>query len=177
MKTNALSVANYFIDLARRDKTTITQLGLMKRVYIAYGFCLAMLDKSILDERFDRVEAWRYGPVIPSVYHSFKQYKNNPITDRTVIMEWDAQTEQAHYVTPKLEDEDAKKIVEFVWNRYRGFTDSEMVSLTHREGTPWALCYVPDMNAVIPDSFTKLYYQKLVRNILLANGHGEKYNI
>ena len=177
MKTNALSVANYFIDLAQRDKATITQLGLMKRVYIAYGFCLAMLDKSILDERFDRVEAWRYGPVIPSVYHSFKQYKNSPITDKTVIMEWDAQTEQAHYVTPKLEDEDAKKIVEFVWHRYRGFTDSEMVSLTHREGTPWALCYVPNMNAVIPDSFTKLYYQKLVRNILLANGHGEKYNI
>lgn len=177
MKTNALSVANYFIDLAQKSNTSITQLGLMKRVYIAYGFCLAMLDKSILDERFDRVEAWRYGPVIPSVYHSFKLYREKPITEKTVIMDWDDQKGEAHYVTPELEDEDVKKIVEFVWNRYRGFTDSDMVSLTHREGTPWSSCYVPGMNAVIPDSFTKLYYQKLVRNILIANGYGEKYNI
>ena len=169
MKTNALSVANYFIDLAKRSNTPITQLGLMKRVYIAYGFCLAMLDKSILDERFDRVEAWKYGPVIPSVYHSFKQYKDKPITGKTVIMEWDEQKGLAHYVTPELEDKEAKKIVEFVWNRYKGFSESEMVSLTHKDGTPWALCYVPNMNAVIPDSFTKLYYQKLIRNILATN--------
>ena len=169
MKTNALSVANYFIDLAKRSNTPITQLGLMKRVYIAYGFCLAMLDKSMLDERFDRVEAWKYGPVIPSVYHSFKQYKDKPITEKTVIMEWDEQKGLAHYVTPELEDKEAKKIVEFVWNRYKGFSESEMVSLTHKDGTPWALCYVPNMNAVIPDSFTKLYYQKLIRNILATN--------
>ena len=177
MKTNALSVANYFIDLAQRDNSQITQLGLMKRVYIAYGFCLAMLDKSIFDERFDRVEAWKYGPVIPSVYHSFKQYKDKPITEKTVIMEWDEQKGIARYVTPELEEKEVKKVIEFVWNRYRGFTDSEMVSLTHRDGTPWALCYVPNMNAVIPDSFTKLYYQKLVRNILISNGFKDKYNL
>lgn len=177
MKTNALSVANYFIDLAQRNNSQITQLGLMKRVYIAYGFCLAMLDKSIFDERFDRVEAWKYGPVIPSVYHSFKQYKDKPIIEKTVIMEWDEQKGIARYVTPELEEKEVKKVIEFVWNRYRGFTDSEMVSLTHRDGTPWALCYVPNMNAVIPDSFTKLYYQKLVRNILISNGFKDKYNL
>ena len=159
MKTNALAVANYFIDLANRDKIPITHLGLMKRVYIAYGFCLAMLGKSIFDDRFDRVEAWKYGPVIPSVYHSFKQYKDNPIREKTVIMEWDERKEVAHYVTPELEGDDVKKVVEFVWERYRGLSDTEMVSLTHRDGTPWALCYIPNMNAIIPDSFTKLFYE------------------
>lgn len=177
MKTNALSVANYFIDLAQRDNMPITQLGLMKRVYIAYGFCLAMLDKSIFDERFDRVEAWKYGPVIPSVYHSFKQHKDKPITEKTVAMNWNPEKEEAEYITPKLEDDEVKKVIDFVWNRYKGFTESEMVSLTHREGTPWSLCYVPNMNAVIPDSFTKLYYQKLVRNILIANGFKDKYKL
>lgn len=172
MKTNALSIANYFIDLARRDDKDITQLGLMKRVYIAHGFCLAMLNRSALDERFDRVEAWRYGPVIPSVYHSFKQYRDRPITDKTVIMEWNEEKGKAVYSVPKLEDDEIKKVVEFVWRRYQGFSDSDLVSLTHREGTPWSLCYAPNMNAVIPDSFTKLYYEKLVRNIMKANGHG-----
>lgn len=42
MKDNALSVANYFIDLANKENKPITQLGLMKRVYIAHGFSLAI---------------------------------------------------------------------------------------------------------------------------------------
>ena len=75
MKDNALSVANYLIDLAKKENKNLTQLGLMKRVYIAHGFSLAINKESLLDNRFDKVEAWKYGPVIPSVYHSFKQYK------------------------------------------------------------------------------------------------------
>ena len=58
----------------------------MKRVYIAHGFSLAINKESLLDKRFDKVEAWKYGPVIPSVYHSFKQYKADPITEKAVVM-------------------------------------------------------------------------------------------
>ena len=36
MKANALSVANYFIDLAQKDNKLIHLLGLVKRVYIAH---------------------------------------------------------------------------------------------------------------------------------------------
>ena len=85
MNINALSVANYFLELAHKENRPIHLLGLVKRVYIAHGFSLAMLDKPLIDPRFDPVEAWKYGPVIPSVYHSFKQYKASPITEPTVI--------------------------------------------------------------------------------------------
>lgn len=169
MKTNALSVANYFIELAQKEKTTITQLGLMKRVYIAHGFSLALLGRSLLDERFDDVQAWKYGPVIPSVYHSFKSFKSNPITEKSIIMEWDDKKNEAKYVTPELTDKEAKTIVEMVWGRYKEYSDSQMVALTHKEGTPWALCYIPEMNCLIPDSYTQLYYKKLVDNIVKSS--------
>ena len=163
-------MANYFIEIAQKNDTPITQLGLMKRVYIAHGFCLAILDRSALDERFDRVEAWKYGPVIPSVYHSFKQYKEKPIKEKTVVMTWNEETRIPEFEVPELEDNDIKKVVDMVWNRYKGYTESDMVSLTHRKGTPWDLCYVPEMNAVIPDAYTKLFYKKLIANILRDNG-------
>ena len=166
MRINALSAANYFIDLANRDNIPITQLGLMKRVYIAHGFSLALLNFSLLDPRFDEVEAWKYGPVIPSVYHSFKSYKNEPITDKTIIVEWDEKSQKEEYVYPDLNDKRARMIVEMVWDRYKGYTDSELVSLTHKEGTPWDLCYEEGQNNKIPDSYTKLYYKKLVDNIV-----------
>lgn len=169
MKTNALSVANYFIELAQKEQTPITQLGLMKRVYAAHGFSLALLGRSLLDERFDDVQAWKYGPVIPSVYHSFKSFKSNPITEKSIIMEWDDKRNEAKYITPELTDKEAKTIVEMVWGRYKEYSDSQMVALTHKEGTPWALCYIPEMNCLIPDSYTQLYYKKLVDNIVKSS--------
>lgn len=166
MKDNALSVANYFIDLSRNENRDVTQLGLMKRVYIAHGFSLAINKSSLLDKRFDRVEAWKYGPVIPSVYHSFKQYKAGPITGKAVVMDWDEKSGTMSFPEPALEDEKAKRIVEMVWKRYHDFTDAEMVALTHRKGTPWSVCYVPEQNVPIPDEVTALYYEKLVETVL-----------
>ena len=169
MKDNALSVANYFIDLANKDGKPVTQLGLMKRVYVAHGFSLAINKQSLLDNRFDKVEAWRYGPVIPSVYHSFKQFKSNPITSKAVVMEWDEETGNLVFPEPELSSADAKKIVEMVWKRYYDFTDNEMVALTHKKGSPWSVCYVPDCNMPIPDEVTAMYYEKLVENIVNAH--------
>lgn len=170
MKTNALSVANYFIELAARDHKPIHLLGLVKRVYIAHGFALALLGRGLLDERFDRVEAWKYGPVIPSVYHSFKQYKAGPITGKTVVMEWDEKTGKPQFETPELKDKDAKKIVDIVWRRYLNYSDSELVTLTHMKGTPWDMCFVKDENVMIPGVLTEDYYKRLVERVAKKNG-------
>ena len=166
MKDNALAVANFFIELAHKENRPITQLGLIKRVYIAHGFSLAIFHKPLLDPRFDRVEAWRYGPVIPSVYHSFKQFKANPITEKTVVMTWDDVNLIPDFHTPELEDKDAREIVKMVWLRYHGKTDSEMVTLTHRKGTPWDVCYIEGENQVIPDDITEVFYRQIVDNFI-----------
>lgn len=173
MKANALSVANYFIGLAKKEHKEIRLLGLIKRVYIAHGFSLALQDKGLLDPRFDSVEAWKYGPVIPSVYHSFKQYKHNNIDKETDIMEWDEIENAPVFITPELKDENAKKVVEMVWRRYHSFTDSELVSLSHKVGSPWFWKYTPGKNVIIPDSLIKIYYKKVVDNALKTKKNGE----
>nr|DAN35890.1 MAG TPA: hypothetical protein [Caudoviricetes sp.] len=165
MNDNALAVANYFIDLAYKEGKPITLLGLIKRVYIAHGFSLAIFHKSLLDPRFDKVEAWRYGPVIPCVYHSFKQFRANPITEKTEVMEWNENDYTPTFHAPELKDEDAKKIVEMVWKRYAEMSDSKIVALTHQKGTPWDICYIEGRNNPIPDELTDAYYRKLVNMI------------
>lgn len=165
MKTNALAVANYFIDLSIRDNKPIHLLGLIKRVYIAHGFSLALLNHGLLDPRFDKVEAWKYGPVIPSVYHSFKQYKAEAIKEHTSIL-YQKGDETPNFEEPVLTDDKSKMIVEMVWKRYLNYEDTQLVALTHRPGTPWGACYIPNENQEIPDSFTKLFYSKLVKVII-----------
>ncbi|KAA5199673.1 Panacea domain-containing protein [Parabacteroides goldsteinii] len=164
MKTNALAVANYLVAYAKEQGKPLKLLGLMKRVYIVHGFSLAIYDKSILDERFDQVEAWKYGPVIPSVYHSFKYNRDKEIVELTDML---VENEKGFsFETPTLEDCDIKKICEMVWKRYEDVTDSQMVELTHRKGTPWNLCYVPGMNTKIPDELTKLHYKNIIKATL-----------
>ena len=161
MKPNATAIANYFIDLAKRDGVDLRQLGLMKRVYITHGFALAVLDRPAIDSRFDKVEAWKNGPVIPSVYHSFKHNQNNPITEKSVFSDWDS-LETSFYI-PELKDNEIKQVAEFVWNRYKELNDFQIVELTHKDGTPWKACYLAEMNMPIPDAYTKLYYKTLLQ--------------
>lgn len=165
MKDNALSVANYFIELAQNEKKNIRPLKLMKLVYIVYGYALAMLDKAIIDYRFDKVEAWRFGPVIPSVYHSFKLYGKNPITKKTTMLVGDSN--DFDIITPLISDEKIKSLCKFVFEKYgKGYSDSELVTLMHGKGTPWAQVYEEGKNNPIPETYTKLYYKELVRRIV-----------
>lgn len=60
-------VADYFITNA---VGSLTPLQVIKMVYIAHGYSLALLDEPLVEEA---VEAWRYGPVLPSVYHTVKK--------------------------------------------------------------------------------------------------------
>ena len=165
MRSNALSVANYLIEKAAQDKKPIRPLKLMKLVYIAYGYGLAMLHRSIIDSRFDQVEAWKYGPVIPSVYHSFKIYRNAPVEAKTVVMESDADG-KIDFIEPKLTDNEAQMICDYVWKKYSGYSDSQLVSLLHAKGTPWGILYEEGKNNTIPEFLTQRYYTRLVNHLL-----------
>ena len=172
MKDSALSVANYFVDKSLKETKALKPLKLMKLVYIAHGYMLAMLGYSVFNQRFDKVEAWKFGPVIPSVYHSFKQYGNKPVGGKTgsftgVRLE-DGEC-IVDYVEPTLTDEDAKMICNFVWEKYGNYSDSTLVTMLHSPGTPWKDVYVEGQNNVIPDDLTKEYYTRISNAIIRAS--------
>lgn len=167
MKNNATSIANYFVDKAASDTNapySLTLLRLVKYVYIAYGFALAILDRLIIDERFDTIEAWKYGPVIPSVYHSFKHNADNPITSKAVVINGKSFDDGIQFVSPNVEDEDVKKILDFVWMRYRNASTVQLIEIMHHDGTPWAYCYRIGRNNKIPHEMTKAYYKGIIDN-------------
>lgn len=169
MNNNAISIANYFIDKSNSDpnsKYPLTLLRLVKYVYIAYGFALAILKKKIIDERFDKVEAWKYGPVIPSVYHTFKHNKNNPITEKSSIPIFEENDGELFFREPKIEDKEIIILLDFVWERYREKSTAELIELLHKPGTPWEYCYREGENVEIHDKMTEIYYNSIVENAL-----------
>ena len=168
MKDSALSIANYFIELAHNQGRQIKPLRLMKLVYIAHGFILAIMNRSVLNPRFDKVEAWKYGPVIPSVYHSFKIYGNSPITEKTTVFTDEKVGKDVEYkiATPELEDKEARQICNFVFKRYEKFSDWDLVEFLHKPQSPWGLVYEKGKNNEIPDLYTQIYFKKLYDSLV-----------
>ena len=81
----AQDIANYF--LAKVDAgvgDSLTNLKLQKLLYYAQGFYLAIHEEPLFDEQ---IEAWTYGPVVPSIYHEYSKYDTSPLPKPTTFDE------------------------------------------------------------------------------------------
>ncbi len=158
-------IANFFLDKADGDNVPLTQLKLIKLIYIAYGWVLATLDRRLFDEP---IQAWKHGPVIPSIYHEFKHFKNEPIIGfRAVNFDLDEKTE----TEPRIDKKDeANRVLDRVWDAYKHASAAGLVSLTHREGTPWYKHYKPNKyDTHIPDEDIKAHFiEKLTEYVNAA---------
>ncbi|TDS14739.1 Panacea domain-containing protein [Sphingobacterium paludis] len=117
---NAKQIAEFF--LARYGSTgSITPMKLIKLVYIAYGWYLGLTGSKLFQEN---PEAWKYGPVIPTIYKEFKAFRNAPIM-------W---INNAEYTTG---DETTDSFLDRIWSVYGSYTGTQLSAKTHMPGTPW----------------------------------------
>lgn len=73
----AMQVAQHFLALQDEDAgDLISNLKLQKLLYYAQGIHLALSGQPLYPER---IEAWQHGPVVPEIYHAFKEYRARPI--------------------------------------------------------------------------------------------------
>lgn len=132
MSYSSKAIANYFLDAAKRDKKCISPLKMQKLVYFAHGWYLALLDDALLDER---VEAWQYGPVIPTLYHEFKTYGRGAISEYATEFDID---DDYDWITPKIpDDRELKEFLDKIWEVYSPYSAIQLSNATHQPGTPW----------------------------------------
>src|SRR4051794_9267350 len=92
---SAKSIANFFIGLAAAKGEKLSPMKLQKLLYYACGWYAGYTGQPLIDEA---IEAWDYGPVIPSIYHEFKRFGSGSITARAT--DWDGGTEFNEVPTP-----------------------------------------------------------------------------
>jgi len=157
-------IANYFLRKGEKEGIAITNMKLQKLVYIAQGWYLALQGNPLFGEE---IQAWQHGPVIPSLYHTFKMFGRTPITNRAY--EFDFESEELAEPRVERSDRETRSILDKVWEVYKGFTPVALRKMTHTEGTPWSQTYEDGcMGKAIPVDIIKAHYtaylQKLVNN-------------
>lgn len=150
MATSTRRVANEFLRLAEEDGRALTPLQIIKLVYIAHGWMLALYQRPLI---IDRIEAWKYGPVIPQLYHDMKVYGAGSIAARLSDT-----SPPAKPLDPQEMD-----LIRQVYNIYGKKNGVQLSELTHRSGTPWHITWHPDSFGVaISNDLIAEHYRRLV---------------
>lgn len=123
------SIANYFLELAAASGQAISPMKLQKLVYYAHGWYAGYTNMPLIDEP---VEAWQYGPVIPSLYHEFKPFGSSNIQGKAKDF-----TPSGFCETPSPTDPNIRSFLENVWRNYGPYTGIALSEMTHATGTPW----------------------------------------
>lgn len=144
---SAIEVADRLLAFAKQNGHSFTPMQVLKLVFLCHGWMLGLYGRPLVK---DQIQAWRYGPVIPNLYHAVKDYRSAPIA-RPIgqrAKKFNAQ-----------EDDVIRQVYE-VYGRYDGPTLS---NITHTHGSPWDQVFSPNRNMLIKDEIIGAYYERLAR--------------
>ena len=115
---NAFQVADAI--LTQSDPSVgdlISNLKLQKLLYYAQGFHLAIYGTRFFEED---VYAWQYGPVVPTVYHKFKDNGSEVIP---MPVDFD----------DSIFNQNQKDLIKEVYSVYGQFSALKLMDMTHSE--------------------------------------------
>jgi len=156
----ALATANFFVQKSQDTGVELSPMKLVKLVYLAHGWYLGIKGTPLIPES---VQAWKYGPVVPSIYFTFKKYGDGQITQTEI----DCGTMKF----PTVTDNDTKAFMEVIWDVYgKTHTGLQLSTLTHEKGSPWDITWNEKgekniKSVIIPNDIIKEYYQNRIKSV------------
>ena len=142
------------------EGSPIDPMKVQKLVYFAHGWHLG-LGKGPLS--IDEVQAWRWGPVFPNLYHAVKIWGTGPIMEPIRALE--VHNRKFRWGSPSVPADKAyaDTLIRRVWEVYGPMRTISLSQLTHDEGGPWDVTWkkAPGQHGlVIPDRLIRDYFAK-----------------
>ena len=155
-------IADYLLATAKLDHDiNLDQLQINKLCYLVNGYTLQERDEPAF---YNKIEAWKYGPVVPEVYDMFKAYEDHPITELDLCR---TSLDDNKKLCERWEDlvsvigKDVAGIASSVLNAYGKCDGSQLVGMTYLKDTPWGKEYRAGHNNVIRTKIIKKFYRDL----------------
>ena len=141
---DAIEIANYIIEYEHSKDRMISNLKLQKLLYFVQAQFFRVLGVPCFR---DKIEAWSFGPVVVSVYHTYKYYGGMDIT----YLEEDVRV----FITNR-----DKEIINEVLELFSDTPVYEMVNIT-RNQTPWMDANNSPINNEITNEAMEEYFCNL----------------
>lgn len=140
----AQDVARFFIDLGVHQNNSdrgdlVTNLRLQKLLYFAQGWHLARFGIPLFDSP---IEAWQFGPVVPEIYHQYKDRGSMGIRCNDVF-------------SPDVFAESEYELLLDVAREYDDLSTNALVDLSHAPNAPWSRT---ERSCVIPQNEIQAYF-------------------
>lgn len=145
MAYKALDIANKLLSKAADvcGGDLMSNMKLQKMLYYEQGYHLAAFGTPLFDED---VEAWMYGPVVPSVYEHFKEHGAGGIMPETE--------------KPIELAEDEEDLFNDVFDAYVDFSAYGLMRKTHGE-SPWRKTTTGFGNVISQEKMAEFFSKKL----------------
>ena len=144
-KLEGIDIAKYIL-----SKIECTQLKLQKLVYLCFADYLCETGKELFT---DTIYAFKYGPVVDTVYKRYKKYGYKPIDeDREDISSTVSEMPAKSRIL--FAEDGTGKIISIE------LTARQLVDLTHRESTPWTMTKKSSwisFSEIKPETITKYH--------------------
>ena len=151
-------IAKEFVNLGISAGDPVTQMKLQKMVFFAQGLHLALHQEPLCAEPFF---AWKFGPVIPSIYQQYKKWGSSPIIEKPVI--------GGNSVNLNVPESAAlssmeRETIDYTWEITKNLDGITLSNWSHAANSPWAQAYDKGENSIISNEIIKEYFeQNLIR--------------
>lgn len=114
----AINIAEYFLWKAQEDdQELLSNMKLQKLVYYAQGLYLVYNGSELFEEN---IEAWTYGPVVPSLYQVYKEHGSGGIP---VDPDFD----------PLSIDEETRDFLDEIYDVFGQFSAIRLMEIAHSD--------------------------------------------
>jgi uncharacterized phage-associated protein len=164
MKRSTFACANYIIEnLYKRNIDDLTNLKLQKLLYFAYGVHLSLFNEKLFE---GEIQAWKHGPVVPVVYHEFKDCGKDPIMPNSrarIEINYDEEKFEEPMID-KNNDENRAKSLFVAYASYGDKNAWELVEMLHNgEEAAWKKHFDESKRGkTIPDEDILIEFEKRI---------------
>lgn len=156
MAYSAAAVANAFIEKGIKGEISdLSPMKVQKLLFYTQSWHLRFhRGTPLIDDDFKR---WRFGPVIPSIYHELKPYGYFPVT-RKISSLVQVPGNGIKIVTPEIDPNDleARLLIDKIAENYGKYSGTELSELSHAPGAAWSLG---------PDDGSTITLEQMMNNI------------
>lgn len=159
---DAIDVANYIVNYCIDESMPVSNLKLQKLLYYVQAASLVETGRRMFA---DEISAWKYGPVVENVYHSFKLYVDKEIVDKVTEKYSFLDFEQEDYDPMEMILETDQPIIQRVTKSYKNYSALKMVNKTHGE-RPWKDAFANNSEFIDVGEIKKFYSKENNRALI-----------